>query len=135
MPGDHALPRVRRQLAAIETTPRRCRRRVERLDATHKENRMTPDEIAALFLRAQSLLHIVDNRMTLLPLRDMETLTKLCGLVAEQPEDTPVQCALVRLAATTAAVLTTSVVDGPDNAEIVAAWRTARREHEALQSL
>jgi hypothetical protein len=96
---------------------------------------MTPDEIVALFIRAQELLHIVDNRMTLLPLRDMNTLAALCGLVAEQPEDTPAQCALVRLAAATAAVLTTAVVDGPDNAEIAAAWRTARREHEALQSL
>jgi hypothetical protein len=74
---------------------------------------MTPDEIVALFIRAQELLHIVDNRMTLLPLRDMNTLAALCGLVAEQPEDTPAQCALVRLAAATAAVLTTAVVGWP----------------------
>ena len=72
--------------------------------------------------------------MQLLPWHDMENLTRLFGLIAERtPEDTPVQCARVRLAACSSAVLTTTVVDDPvGNALIVAEWRSAGVEYELL---
>jgi hypothetical protein len=101
---------------------------------------MTPylnhdDEMLALFLRSQNLLHIVDNRMQPLEPRDMETLAKLCGLVEQNnPGDTPIALALTRLACTTAAVLTTSVVDAEDNPQIIAEWRSAGDEYEALSN-
>jgi hypothetical protein len=99
---------------------------------------MTTAEILRPFLIAQPVLqnHIVDDRLTLdndLAVRDLNTISGLCGLLTERtPEETPVQCALVRLCATTASVLTTAVVDAPDNALIVAEWRLALDEYEAL---
>jgi hypothetical protein len=94
---------------------------------------VTPEEIVDLFLRSQNLLHIVEDRMQLLPGRDMETLSRLCGLVElNNPGDTPMALALTRLACTTAAVLTTSVVDADDNPQIIAEWRSAGDEYELL---
>jgi hypothetical protein len=75
---------------------------------------MNNSEIVQLFLNAQDLLHVNGDRMQLLPLRDMETLAKLCGLVEQiNPGRTPADFALVWLACTTAAALTTAVVDAP----------------------
>lgn len=97
---------------------------------------MTDDELVALFLRAQDVLHADDNRLQRSPLqwRDFETVTKLCFRVQAIGEagDTPQRLALGRLACTTAALITTAVVDAPDNPVIVAEWRQARREHAAL---
>jgi hypothetical protein len=95
---------------------------------------MTPDEIVGMFLRAQDLLIVVDDRVQLLEARDMETITRLCFLVEESNRsgDTPAQLALTRLAMTTAAALTTSVIDAPDNPQIIAEWRSAQDEYALL---
>jgi hypothetical protein len=72
------------------------------------------------------LLTVVDNRVQLDPLtyKDLNTITGPAFTVEDinHSEDTPAQAALVRLACTTAAVLTTAVVDAPDNADIIREW-------------
>jgi hypothetical protein len=84
---------------------------------------MTPEEIVQLFIRSQDLLQVRGDRIQLLAWRDMETLAKLCGLVEQNnPGDTPADLALTRLACTCAAALTTSVIDAPDNADIIREW-------------
>jgi hypothetical protein len=87
---------------------------------------MTAEKIVQLFLRSLNLLTVVDNRVQLGPLRwtDIETITRLCFAVESinHAEDTPAQAALVRLACTCVAALTTVVVDADDNADIIREW-------------
>lgn len=93
---------------------------------------MTKDEVTALFLRSLEIIHIDGDRVRFddaFTLKDLNTIAGLCGLVAQRPEDTPMDGALVRLAAATGALLTTCVVDGPDNLEICVAWRSAVSEY------
>jgi hypothetical protein len=87
---------------------------------------MDNSEIVQLFIRSQDLLQVRDNRVQRgeLAWRDFETITRLCFLAENisRAGDTPAQLALTRLACTTAAVLTTAVVDAPDNADIIREW-------------
>jgi hypothetical protein len=64
----------------------------------------------------------------------METLTKLCFAVEEigSADNTPAGLALVRLACTTAALLTTSVIEAPDNAAICNDWLSSREDYQLL---
>ena len=97
---------------------------------------MTNDELVDVFLGWQHHLHIVDNRVQLGRLKwtDFETITRLCHLVEAigDADRSATGRALQRLALTTAAVITTVVVDAPDNAQIVSAWRSARDTYTAL---
>jgi hypothetical protein len=93
-------------------------------------------EAIALFLRAQNVLLVVGDRLQAgrLDWKDFETLTKLCLHVQNIADagNTVERMALGRLACCTASLLTTAVVDGPENGEIVSAWLSARFEHAAL---
>lgn len=97
---------------------------------------MTNAEIVDVFLGWQHHLRIVDNRVQLGRLKwtDFETITRLCHLVEAiaDADRSATGRALQRLALTTAAVITTVVVDGPDNPEIVSEWRVALKTYRAL---
>ena len=50
---------------------------------------MTNDEIVQLFVRSQDLLQVRGDRVKLLELRDMETITRPCLLVEQNNPVTP----------------------------------------------
>jgi hypothetical protein len=100
---------------------------------------MTNDEIIGLFLRSLDLLPIRGDCVQLDPpltYKDLNTITSMCFSVETiaKAGDTPADMALHRLSFCTAAVLTTAAIDGPDNAVIVAEWRSARAEYEQLSN-
>jgi hypothetical protein len=97
--------------------------------------------LTAQFLDCQADLNRImvgeEHRMPALEPRDLNNLAGLCEVIrVHTPEDTPVQCALVRLADATGKLLTTCVegTDSLDNQLIVAAWRQADHDYRLLSA-
>ena len=102
-----------------------------------KTRDLTNDQLVDIFLGWQHHLLIRDNRVQLDPITwtDLQTIIRLCELVeaiADRRRTDPTAPALQELACITAALLTTAWVVADDNAQIVAAWRTALKTYRTL---